>query len=1216
VILKEWKMKHNFFKYNTKSARKVFFLLSISLLFAFSSLFVYAQGTVWEEVSYNRRENIEFLGATSNDNLFVAIGKQSDLGVLGLNYTSPDGLKWTARTLPVICSDVTFGNGMFVAAGIKGKMLTSTNGINWSSINCGVAAHFNEVVYAPDKGANGWFVAIADTGQIAVSTDGGATYTVHVDPSIIANGITYGNGLFVLAGNKGVIYYSTDAVNWTSKKVGDRHLVRADYGNNTFVAVGYMDIFSSTNGIDWTKRVTDPTAFFQDVTYTNFTSGATNMFVAVAVLQQMVVPPIYTSPDGVSWTKRNSHARTHLMAVACKGNSQRVVGFGVLSNIIQSDNIAPTITVTNPAHLGGLDQVILASGSTTDITWTVTGTVGNITLEFSSAAAGGSYTTIVDSVPAANGKYTWTVPNINSERCVIRASETDGEPLIHSAPFTITNGSTQTITFKAPNGGEKLVPGTKYLIKWTGSITFDKIDIEYYNGSQWVVIVNGTEDDGSYNWTVPDVSTSQARLWMKGWSSLGNATDYTDGTFTIGEVPEINITAPNGGEILTGGTSYTIRWQSSITFDKIDIEYYNGSKWVVIINGAADVGTYSWTVPNISTNAARLWIKGWSSSGNPVDFTDNNFSIIPPPAGAITVTSPNGGEVWAKGSTENITWTSSGEVGNVKISYSTDNGFNWTDIVSSTANDGSYAWKLPDILADDCLVKVRDVNNSQISDISNGVFSIGGPPQIVLNRNRFNFGYIKNGASPCVQTLFIYNGGGGTLNWTAEADASWINLNPTSGTGGGSVAIAINTVGLNTGSFIGTITVGDPNVGNSPQTAQVYLTVKNGNQDAVPFGTFATPEDGLANVSGSIAVTGWALDDTCVENVKVYRQVNGELSFIGDAVFVDGARPDVEQAYPDYPNNYRSGWGYMMLTNFLPDGQLVLKAIATDNTGHQVELGTKTITVDNANAVDPFGAIDTPTQGGEASGTKYRNNGWALTPQPNKIPIDGSTINVFIDGVPVDNVHYNLYRSDIANLFPTYANANGAWGYLDFDTTACANGVHTIAWSATDNAGNTDGIGSRYFSIQNTGGAPKSSAAPYSMGRSLLPLPAEPMQSPNIISHIPVDHSLDRPIWFKTGYDDITPRGIYPDYNGIIHLKIKELERINIHLDRYQIGYMVVNGEPRLLPVGSTMNPKTGVFSWQPGPGFLGEYEFVFFGRNLSGKIVKRDVFITIEPGI
>jgi parallel beta-helix repeat protein len=238
-----------------------------------------------------------------------------------------------------------------------------------------------------------------------------------------------------------------------------------------------------------------------------------------------------------------------------------------------------------------------------------------------------------------------------------------------------------------------------------------------------------------------------------------------------------------------------------------------------------------------------------------------------------------------------------------------------------------------------------------------------------------------------------------------------------------------------------------------------------------PFGEFATPIDG-STVRSSIAVTGWALDNKGVQSVKIYRESEdgSTLVYIGDGVFVEGARPDVEAVYPGYPNNSAAGWGYMMLTNFLPNGgngTFTLHAIAMDTDGNSVTLGTKQIFCDNANAVKPFGAIDTPAQGGTASGTNYRNQGWVLTPLPNKVPEDGSTIDVFIDGKKVGNVTYNIYRSDIAGFFPGYANSNGAMAYFDFDTTAYANGVHTIQWVATDNDGNTDGIGSRYFSIQN-----------------------------------------------------------------------------------------------------------------------------------------------------
>jgi hypothetical protein len=246
------------------------------------------------------------------------------------------------------------------------------------------------------------------------------------------------------------------------------------------------------------------------------------------------------------------------------------------------------------------------------------------------------------------------------------------------------------------------------------------------------------------------------------------------------------------------------------------------------------------------------------------------------------------------------------------------------------------------------------------------------------------------------------------------------------------------------------------------------LSARSGTKSE-PFGYFDTPVDG-STISSSIPVTGWALDDIGVESVKIYREQGKKLIFIGDAIFVEGARPDVAAAYPGYPNNTKAGWGYMMLTNLLPNngnGIFTLHAIATDSEGNTSTLGTKTITVDNANAIKPFGAIDTPTQGGTATGNSFINWGWVLTPQPNQIPTDGSTINVFVDGLNLGNPVYNIYRADIANLFPSYANSDGAVGYFLLDTTAFSNNVHTISWVARDNAGNIDGIGHRYFTVYN-----------------------------------------------------------------------------------------------------------------------------------------------------
>ena len=111
----------------------------------------------------------------------------------------------------------------------------------------------------------------------------------------------------------------------------------------------------------------------------------------------------------------------------------------------------------------------------------------------------------------------------------------------------------------------------------------------------------------------------------------------------------------------------------------------------------------------------------------------------------------------------------------------------------------------------------------------------------------------------------------------------------------------------------------------------------------------------------------------------------------------------------------------MVLTNMLPsqgNGTYVFQMWAQDRDGHAVLLGTRTMTCANASATLPFGAIDTPEQGGVASGAAFVNFGWALTPLPKTIPTNGSTISVLVDGVAVGHGDYNHFRSDIATCSP------------------------------------------------------------------------------------------------------------------------------------------------------------------------------------------------------
>ncbi len=91
--------------------------------------------------------------------------------------------------------------------------------------------------------------------------------------------------------------------------------------------------------------------------------------------------------------------------------------------------------------------------------------------------------------------------------------------------------------------------------------------------------------------------------------------------------------------------------------------------------------------------------------------------------------------------------------------------------------------------------------------------------------------------------------------------------------------------------------------------------------------------------------------------------------------------------------------------------------------------------------------------------------GWALTPWPKEILPNGVT--VWLDGVLLGQATYGFARPDIQLLFPGYKNTDTALGYFELDTTAYENGVHNIAWRVEDDARSVDGIGSRFFRIEN-----------------------------------------------------------------------------------------------------------------------------------------------------
>ncbi len=261
-------------------------------------------------------------------------------------------------------------------------------------------------------------------------------------------------------------------------------------------------------------------------------------------------------------------------------------------------------------------------------------------------------------------------------------------------------------------------------------------------------------------------------------------------------------------------------------------------------------------------------------------------------------------------------------------------------------------------------------------------------------------------------------------------------------------------------------------------------------------------------------------------------------------------------------------------------------------------LGTKTITCANCELRSlPFGAIDTPGQGEVVSGV-VNNFGWVLAPgnSPRRSDPGGGTVRVVIDGVACRKSRPVGPPAPISRAsFPvaSYKGIATALGVFTFDSRTLTNGIHTIAWAVTDNMGGTcrrrqpvlhgrervgfyrgvdrgkHGVGERGNRCRRAGGT--------------------------------------TPLVGRHGYDLDAPwRNYRANSAGVVVVQSEELDRIELYTQATSGSLVTANGL-RHLPIGASLDG--GVFTWQPGAGFVGSYDFLF-----TGPAGDRQVRIVLNP--
>ena len=441
--------------------------------------------------------------------------------------------------------------------------------------------------------------------------------------------------------------------------------------------------------------------------------------------------------------------------------------------------IRAKFTVASP---GAVTGTIWTKGETRPISWTNTGTVPNVMIEYSTDNFATVTNTIIVSLSnGASGTgraYDWLVPDdITSPdfKVNVRVSDT--------RDYEARDDSDNPIKIKGdfivgyPNGAEQLRVGEQRAITWTTIGIIPNVKLEYRYAGEWFTIITSTSNSTStYNWQVPDKIT----LPPSDYSVLIRVSDTRDSNVTLdtSDNPfkikaDIIVVYPNGDENLLVETDEVVSWTVVGTVPNVRIEYsmddfIDPAKTKIISTTANISGTniYTWRVPDdISAGKITRVRVVDIRDDNSYDKSDFSFRI----KGWFDITSPAINDIYIVGRQQSITWTTFGTMPTVKLEYSLDN---FSSVITpidlaipGVTGTNVYSWIVPDDITPDDRVKVRvttiEPNDPDINDVSVG-FKIKADIQVVapdggerwISNEEHNITWVITGTVPSVTIYY------------------------------------------------------------------------------------------------------------------------------------------------------------------------------------------------------------------------------------------------------------------------------------------------------------------------------------------------------------------------------------------------------------------------------------------------------------------------------
>jgi hypothetical protein len=375
-----------------------------------------------------------------------------------------------------------------------------------------------------------------------------------------------------------------------------------------------------------------------------------------------------------------------------------------------------------------------------------------------------------------------TGPPCTSCRIGIAPLDVGPDPDMSDAAFTISPAR-QSLTVTSPQANEVWIVGTERFIRWQNTdvvgdvrielsrdggltyreVLFDRVESSPNRENVKAWRVTGTEpraarlrivslvnpfvvgESGLFAIVLPNQTTVPL---PEGWSSAAGERRLASKVTTLGPVlsssgrsprsssghahPRIRVDVPALGEHWTVTSTPRIFWsQENVSGPvKIELSTDSGRTFPITIAERATGGSVTWRVPltvPLST-ACRVRV---SSVIDPTvsDTSDGDFTITLAGQPTLTLTVPDGQEVYPAGSTQRLRWQVSGDAGaTVRVDISLDGGNTFQVLLDNVTNNTDRLWTVPPLPSTRCRIRLVSKQNPLVRDVTNCDFTITGRP--------------------------------------------------------------------------------------------------------------------------------------------------------------------------------------------------------------------------------------------------------------------------------------------------------------------------------------------------------------------------------------------------------------------------------------------------------------------------------------------------------